>query len=137
MAYGFKQFDSSGDLIIDTSTAVQTLIKIDSINVALYRDSQFGANTLDYNLPGVTSQADLEANYVFEQTNAGSWNLFSSFGPDTTFGRTFVSNGVIRFSTSTTCYSTNLFTGQTTTRNCTNVDIDSESYDIYVIGKTL
>jgi len=137
MAYGFKQFDSSGNLIIDTSTAVQTLIKIDSIDVALYRDSQYGANTLNYNLPGVTSQADLEANYIFEQTNAGAWNAFSAFGPTTTFSRTFVSNGVIRFATSTACYSTNFFTGQTSSRACNAFDIDSESYDIYVIGKAL
>ena len=136
MAYGFKQFDSSGDLIIDTSTAVQTLIKIDSITVSLFRDTQFGANTFDYNLPGLTSQADLEANYIFEQTNAGSWNVFSAGGPDTTFGRTYVSAGVMRFATSTACYSTG-FGGQTTSRSCTAFDIDTESYDIYVIGKTI
>ena len=135
MAYGFKQFDSSGDLIIDTSTAVQTLIKIDSITISLFRDTQFGANTFDYNLPGLTSQADLEANYIFEQTNAGSWNVFSAGGPDTTFGRTYVSAGVMRFATSTTCYSTGF--GGPTQRSCTAFDIDSESYDIYVIGKTI
>ena len=136
MAYGFQQLDSSGNIIIDTSTAVQTLIKIDSITVTLYRDSSFGATYFDYSLPGVSSQADLDDNYMFAQTNAGEWNVMSAGGPSSSFGRTYISSGVMRFVGGGACYTLGVF-GGSTARACTNLDIDVENYDIYVIGKTI
>ena len=132
MAYGFQQLDSSGNVIIDTSTAVQTLIKIDSITVTLYKNASFGATTFDYSLPGVSSQTDLDDNYVFAQTNAGEWNLFTAGGPSSSFGRIYVSSGIMRFSGAGACYS--FFGGA---RACTAYDIVAENYDIYVIGKTI
>jgi hypothetical protein len=136
MAYGFQQLDSSGNIIIDTSTAVQTLIKIDSITVTLYKNASFGATTFDYSLPGVSSQTDLDDNYVFAQTNAGEWNLFTAGGPSSSFGRTYVSSGIMRFSGGGACYTLGVF-GGSTARACTNLDIVAENYDIYVIGKTI
>lgn len=136
MAYGFQQLDSSGNVIIDTSTTVQTLIKIDSITVTLYRDSSFGATYFDYNLPGVSSQADLDDNYIIAQTNAGEWNLFSAGGPSSSFGRTYISSGVMRFVGGGPCYTLGLF-GASTGRACTALDVVAETFDIFVIGKTI
>jgi hypothetical protein len=132
MAYGFQQQDDAGNIIIDTSTAVQTLIKIDTITVTLYKNASFGATTFDYNLPGLTSQADLEDNYIIAQTNAGEWNLFTAGGPGNSFGRSYVSNGVMRFSGGGACYS--FFGGN---RACTAFDVVEETFDIFVIGKTI
>lgn len=132
MAYGYQTFDTNGDEIIDTSTSVETLIKYDSIVVSLYRNASFGATYLDYNLPGVSSQSDLENNYILQVTNAGSWNTFTAGTYGQSFPTTYQSAGVIRFSGGGGC--TGLFGAPAA---CTAVDIDSYSYDIYVKGQVL
>ena len=132
MAYGYQTFDTNGDEIIDTSTSVETLIKYDSIAVSLYRDATFGATYLDYNLPGVTSQQNLEDDYILQVTNAGSWNVFVAGTYGQGFPVTYQSPGVIRFSGGGACFN---FFGQSAA--CTAFDQDYYTYDIYVKGVTL
>jgi len=132
MAYGYQTFDTNGDEIIDTSTAVETLIKYDSIVVSLFRNAAFGATYLDYNLPGVSSQQNLEDDYIVQVTNAGSWNVFVAGSYGQGFPVTYQSPGVIRFTGGGGCTT---FFGVPTA--CTAFDIDSYNYDIYVKGVTL
>jgi len=132
MAYGYQTFDTNGDEIIDTSTAVETLIKYDSIAVTLYRDGTFGPTTFDYDLPGVSSQQNLEDDYIIQVTNAGSWNVFVAGSYGQGFPVTYQSPGVIRFTGGGPCFT---FFGQTTA--CTAFNTDYYTYDIYVKGQTL
>ena len=132
MAYGYKALDDNGDEIIDTTTAVQTLIKYDSIFVSLYRSAAYGATYFDYSLPGVTSQQDLEDNYIIQHIDSGSWNIVIAGTYGQTFPITYVSPGVIRFSGGGACFD---FFGSPTA--CTVFDVDGQYFDIYVRGKTL
>lgn len=130
--YGYQAFDDNGDEIIDTTTAVQTLIKYDTIYVSLYRDPDYGATYFDYSLPGVTSQQDLEDNYIIQHVDSGSWNLIIAGTYGQTFPITYVSPGVIRFSGGGPCFS---FLGDPVA--CDILDVDHQYFDIYIRGKTL
>jgi len=129
MAYGFQQRDSNDNVVVDSSAPVQTISQIDSgLYITLY-PSGFGTNTYTYNLPGVTSQTDLEDNYVFNRTDAGGWNVF---GSERTHSVTYVSAGVVRFQWNGSCLT---FLGSP--RACTVFDAVPNTFDVYAIGKTI
>ena len=130
MAYGFQQLDSSGNVIVDSSVPVQTIAQIEAgLSVTLY-PSNVGANTYDWNgCTGVSSQADLEDNYVFNRTDAGAWNLFTSENNHTI---TYISTNTVRFTWAGSC--TGFFGGAVT---CTTFHAVGNTFDVYAIGKTL
>lgn len=129
MAYGFQQLDSSGNVVVDSSGPVQTITQIVAgLSITLY-PSGYGTNTYNYNLTGVTSQTDLEDNYVFSRTDAGGWNVFVEEGNHSI---TYVSTGVIRFQWAGSCLT--IFGAP---RACTAYDAIANTFDIYAIGKTL
>ena len=129
MAYGFQQLDSSGNVVVDSSVPVQTISQIDSGLYILLYPPGTGTNTYDYSLTGVTSQTDLEDNYVFNRTDAGGWNVF---GQESNHAITYVSSGVVRFTWAGSC--TGLFGGAVT---CTTFHAIPNTLDVYAIGKTL
>ena len=132
MSYGFQQFDSSSDLMLDTSTAVTTLVKLDTVTITLFK-GETPSDSENYNLTGVTSQQDLDDNYIFAQINGGFWSIVTAGGGGEGHTITYVSPGVIKFTISNNaCYT--LF-GQPT--QCGDFDLISETYEIYTIGKLL
>tara|TARA_R110000796_G_scaffold14446_6_gene47271 strand:- start:1607 stop:2011 length:405 start_codon:yes stop_codon:yes gene_type:complete len=134
MAYGLKQFDENGDEMLDTSTAVTSLIKIDTIAIYTYRNASYGPTSVDYSLTGVTSQQDLEDNYILSLSTGGEWNAFSSYyAPDGLQVISYVSPGLIRFTSGTSsCYD---FWGNPTV--CNEFNFDLFTYQIFAVGKTL
>jgi len=130
MAYGFQQLDSSGNVIVDSSAPVQTIAQIATgLSITLY-PSNVGANTYDWNgCTGVSSQADLEDNYVFNRTDAGAWNLFTSENNHTI---TYISTNTVRFTWAGSCRN---FWGNAVT--CTTYHAVGNTFDVYAIGKTL
>ena len=130
--YGFQQFDASNDLMLDTSTAVTTLVKLDTVTITLSK-GQSPSDSQNYNLTGVTSQQDLEDNYIFAQINGGFWSLVSAGGGGESHIITYVSTGVIKFTISNnSCY--DFFGGPAA---CGVLDIIAETYEIYTVGKLL
>ena len=127
MSYGLQQFDSSGNLVMDTSNPVTTLVKIDTVSFTLVAASAGGA-TVNYNLPGVTSSQDLDDNYIIQEIGIG----FSVSDPGGSFTVTYVSPGVINFANNNICRNLN-----GTIRPCTTSDVRTETFDIYAMGKTL
>jgi hypothetical protein len=129
MAYGFQQLDSAGNVVVDSSAPVQTIMLIEAgLSITLY-PSGYGTNTYDYSLTGVTSQTDLDDNYVLSRTDAGGWNAFSE---QNTHSVTYVSAGTIRFQWAGTCQT--IFGDP---RACTSSDAVTNTFDIHAIGKTL
>ena len=134
MAYGFQQLDSSGNVIVDSSAPVQTIAQIEAgLSVTLYPSNVASGsqpNTYDWNgCTGVSSQADLEDNYVFNRTDAGAWNLFTSENNHTI---TYISTNTVRFTWAGSC--TGFLGGAVT---CTAFHAVSNTFDVYAIGKTL
>ena len=130
--YGFQQFDSSSALMLDTSTAVTTLVKLDTVTITLFK-GQTPSDSENYNLTGVTSQQDLDDNYIFAQINGGFWTIVTAGGGGESHIITYVSPGVIKFTISNNACFT-IFGGSAT---CGDFDLISETYEIYAIGKLL
>jgi hypothetical protein len=129
MAYGYQQCDENGDEVFNSTVPVLSLIKIDEITITLYKDSSFGATTYDYSLPGVSSQADLDDNYIVQQvSNEG----FSFLIDNSAFSVTYVSTGLIRFNGAGGC--TTIFGAP---GPCTSLDYQTKTYKIYTMGQTL
>jgi len=131
MSYGFQQFDEYGETIIDTSQIVNSLIKIDTVSITLQPSSASGStypSSIQYSLPGVTSQQDLDDNYIIQETPAG----FSLFDNGGSFAIAYVSAGVISFTNNSACYT--IFGGA---RQCSFLDARTETYNVYVVGKAL
>jgi len=131
MSYGFQQFDEDGETIIDTSQIVNSLIKIDTVSITLQPISASGStypSSIQYSLPGVTSQQDLDDNYIIEETPAG----FSLFDNGGSFAKAYVSAGVISFTNNSGCYT--IFGDP---RQCSFLDARTETYNVYVVGKAL
>ena len=129
--YGYEQYDSSNNLVLDSGTPVATLIKIDNISFYLAPTSSTAEPGPYYNyaLPGVTSQADLDNNYIFNRiTDTG----FSIFGGRGTFTWEYVSPGQVRAYYTVAC--TTLFGDP---RPCTSLDGEQGNFQIYTIGKAL
>ena len=130
--YGLQQFDASSNLMLDTSTAVTTLVKLDTVTISLFK-GQDPSDSQNYSLTGVTSQQDLDDNYIFAQINGGFWSVVSAGGGGEGHIITYVSPGVIKFTVSNnSCY--DFFGGS---RACGILDIIGETYEIYTIGKLL
>ncbi len=131
MSYGFQQFDEYGETIIDTSQIVNSLIKIDTVSITLQPGSASGStypSSIQYSLPGVTSQQDLDDNYIIQEIPAG----FSLFDNGGSFAKAYVSAGVISFTNNSGCYT--IFGDP---RPCSFLDARTETYNVYVVGKAL
>jgi hypothetical protein len=128
MSYGLEQFDSSGNLVMDTSSPVTTLVKVDTVTFTLVPTSA-GGSTANYNLPGVTSSQDLEDNYIIQEIGSGGFSLAGSRG---SFTITYVSPGVVNFANNNSCRDIN-----GNIRQCTTNDVRQETFNIYAMGKTL
>ena len=129
--YGYEQYDSSNNLVLDSGTPVATLIKIDNISFYLAPTSSTATPGPYYNyaLPGVTSQADLDNNYIFNRISDTGFSIFGGRG---TFTWEYVSPGQIRAYYEVAC--TTLFGAP---RACTSLDSETGTFQIYTIGKAL
>jgi len=132
MSYGFAIRASNGDLVADSSLPVGSLIKIDSLTLTLEpSSSQSGVypSSYIYDLPGVSSTADLRDNYIIARATGGGGIGFGGTG---NFVITFHSAGKIKFQNNSSC--TTLFGAY---RQCTYLDAVTNTYEIYTIGKTV
>ena len=140
MAYGFQQFDSSGNLIVDSSASTVMLHKLwDSVTITLYPapngGTNYGTYYRDYTLTGLTSASDLLNNYIIVRKDTG--NLFSIFHNDAAdHSITYQSANTVRATYGATCETWSLQTGSVP-RQCTTADVQTQTYDIFSIGKTL
>jgi hypothetical protein len=128
--YGFEQFDSSGNIVVDSREATETFQEIASGLSITLLPPNVGTSTYDWTAClGVTSQQDLEDNYVFERTDGGGWNLFVTENNHT---MTYISPGTIRFAWNGACRN---FAGLPTT--CTAFHATTNVFTVLAIGKTL
>lgn len=126
MAYGFQCFDSSGNLIADSSAQTNVLMKIDEVSITL-SPSSAGGSPYIYNLVGVSSAADLRDNYIIGRVAGGGGVVFGGTG---NFYIQYHSAGKISFTNNSAC--TTLFGAY---RACTSADAVTNTYHIYSIGK--
>ena len=132
MSYGFAIRASNGDLVADSSLPVGSLIKIDSLTLTLEpSSSQSGIypSSYIYDLPGVSSTADLRDNYIVARATGGGGIGFGGTG---NFVITFHSAGKIKFENNSSCT-----TLSGAYRQCTYLDAVTNTYEIYTIGKTV
>ena len=128
MAYGFQCFDSSGNLIADSSAQTNVLMKIDEVSITL-TPSSAGGSPYIYNLVGVSSAADLRDNYIIGRVAGGGGIAFGGTG---NFYIQYHSAGKISFTNNSAC--TTLFGAY---RPCTAFDAVTNTYHIYSIGKPI
>ena len=132
MSYGFAIRASNGDLVADSSLPVGSLIKIDSLALTLQPSSASGSiypSSYIYDLPGVSSTADLRDNYIVARATGGGG---ISYGGTGNFVITYHSAGKIKFENNSQC--TTLFGAY---RQCSYLDAVTNTYEIYTIGKTV
>mgnify|MGYP003683930019 FL=1 len=132
MSYGFAIRASNGDLVADSSLPVGSLIKIDSLTLTLEpSSSQSGVypSSYIYDLPGVSSTADLRDNYIVARATGGGGIGFGGTG---NFVISFHSAGKIKFENNSSCT-----TLSGAYRQCTYLDAVTNTYEIYTIGKTV
>jgi len=127
VAYGFQCFDSSGNLIADSSAQTNVLMKIDEVSITL-TPSSAGGSPYIYNLVGVSSAADLRDNYIIGRVAGGGGIVFGGTG---NFYIQYHSAGKISFTNNSACTVT--LTGAY--RPCTSADAVTNTYHIYSIGK--
>tara|TARA_B110000858_G_scaffold11520_1_gene11815 strand:+ start:436 stop:1230 length:795 start_codon:yes stop_codon:yes gene_type:complete len=128
--YGFEQLDSAGNIVVDSREATETFQEIASALSITLLPPNVGTSTYDWTeCLGVTSQQDLDDNYVFERTDGGGWTLFVTENNHTT---TYISPGTIRFAWNGQCRN---FAGNPTT--CTAFHATTNVFTVLAIGKTL
>ena len=128
--FGFEQFDSAGNIVVDSREATETFQEIASGLSITLLPPNVGTSTYDWTeCLGVTSQQDLDDNYVFERTDGGGWTLFVTENNHTT---TYISPGTIRFAWNGECRN---FAGNPTT--CTAFHATTNVFTVLAIGKTL
>ena len=128
--FGFEQFDISGNVIVDSTQSVETFQEIASGLSITLLPPNVGTSTYDWTgCLGVTSQQDLDDNYVFERTDGGGWNFFVTENNHTT---TYISPGTVRFGWNGECRD---FAGNPTT--CTAFHATTNVFTVLAIGKTL
>ena len=129
--FGFEQYDVSGNVVVDSREATETFLEI-ATGLSIYLlPPNVGTSTYDWTgCTGVTSQADLDDNYVFERTDGGGWNLFVTEFNHT---RTYISPGTVRFTWNGACR--NAWTGYPIT--CTAFHGVTNVFNVLAIGKTL
>lgn len=128
MAYGFQCFDSSGNLIADSSAQTNVLMKIDEVSISLAPTSAGGSPYI-YNLTGVSSALDLRDNYIIGRVSGGGGIVFGGSG---NFYIQYHSAGKISFTNNSQC--TTLFGAY---RQCTVSDTVTNTYHVYSIGKPI
>ena len=126
--YGFKQYDSNGHLIVDSTSSVKTFITYyQGLTITLYPASLGNTatypNTFDVTVPGLTSQEDFLHNYVVTRTDGGSFSIFGN----ATHGSAYYAANTIRFTWAGTCSGS----------SCSAFDVHASTFDISIIGKTL
>ena len=129
MAYGFQCFDSSGNLIADSSAQTNVLMKLDELTITLAPTSAGGSPYI-YTLTGVSSALDLRDNYIIGRVSGGGGIIFGGIG---SFYIQYHSAGKISFTNNSSCTVT--LTGAY--RPCTNADSVTNTYHIYSIGKPI
>jgi hypothetical protein len=129
MAYGFELYDNNENLILDSSTPVKTFNVYEQGLTVTLQPNNLSGNTYDYTVPGLTSQADLDANYVFIRRDAGG---FSLFGSSSSHSITYQSTNTVRFQYTGNC--TTLFGA---IRACTAFDAKTQIFDVIILGKDL
>ena len=190
MAYGFQQFDSSGNLIVDSSASTVLLHKLwDSVTVTLYPapsdtgsastmtagkdyiivtsgttsftsygassnsvgtvftnsgggasgtgtiSTYYGTYYRDYTLTDLSSASDLLDNYIIVRKDTG--NFFSIFhNDDADHSITYQSANTVRVTYGASCITAGFF-GPDRDRQCTTADVQTQTYDVFSIGKTL
>jgi len=77
MSYGFQQFDASGNLVLDSSAPVKTFVVYEQAK-SIYVNAPYSGSTsyTDVTVPGVTSQQDLDDNYVFIRRDGGAFSIW-------------------------------------------------------------
>ena len=135
MAYGFQQLDAAGNVLVDSSKSTKLVHKLwDQVTITLDPPNISGGTSVSYHaLPGVTSQADFEDNYIVVRTNSGnSWwaAWFSDISQDHVFA--FSTPGNISVTWDSDCLNTS---GQAIT--CNSSHSQTQTFNIFSIGKTL
>tara|TARA_R110000822_G_scaffold100995_1_gene226982 strand:+ start:584 stop:1678 length:1095 start_codon:yes stop_codon:yes gene_type:complete len=132
--FGFQQFDSAGNLILDSSAPVKTFVVYEQAK-SIYVNAPYSGSTnyTDVTVPGVTSQQDLDDNYVFIRRDGGA---FSIWGADTTHGYAYQSTNTVRFTWRGTCETFNIG-GGSSSRACNQFDAHTQLFDIIILGKDL
>jgi hypothetical protein len=132
--YGFQQFDASGNLVIDSSAPVKTFVVYEQ-GKSIYVNAPYSGSTsyTDVTVPGVTSQQDLDDNYVFIRRDGGA---FSIWGASTTHGYAYQSANTVRFTWRGTCETFNIG-GGSSSRPCNQFDAHTQLFDIIILGKDL
>ena len=132
--YGFQQFDGSGNLVLDSSAPVKTFVVYEQAK-SIYVNAPYTGSTsyTDVTIPGVTSQQDLDDNYVFIRRDGGA---FSIWGASTTHGYAYQSANTVRFTWRGTCETFNIG-GGSSSRPCNANDAHTQLFDIIILGKDL
>jgi len=136
MAYGFQQFNKAGDVIVDSSAPTKLLHKLwDQVTITLWPQNVATSSqpaVRYYTLTGVTSPADLLNNYVIVRTDAGGfWSLVGSDDAEHAF--TYSSDNTVKVEFATVCRD---YWGSNV-RTCQVWDAQTQTYDIFSIGKAL
>ena len=132
--YGFQQFDASSNLVLDSSAPVKTFVVYEQAK-SIYVNAPYTGSTsyTDVTVPGVTSQQDLDDNYVFIRRDGGA---FSIWGASTTHGYAYQSANTVRFTWRGTCETFNIG-GGSSYRACNQFDAHTQLFDIIILGKDL
>lgn len=126
MAYGFEMYDSSSDLVL-THFQTDTMLLVADVAATLYPTGLSGGyvHTAVKSVPGVTSQADLDANYIIAER--ASWY----YGPSE-FTITYHSTGNVLITNDNPCKNLD-----GTSRACTTSDLKTGQFKIYALGKDI
>ena len=132
--YGFQHLNSAGTVVADATKPTKTVLQIDAaVTITLQPPNVSSAGSwTTLAVVGVSSQQDLEDNYIFERTDAGGI-IQALSGNDNTFDIDWSSAGYVKFTyNSTVCLDANL-----NVIPCTSANNISNTFDIFVTGKTL
>ena len=133
--HGFQHLNDAGTVVVDSTKPTKTVIQIDSdLTITLAGGGSPVENYSMQTVAGVSSTQDLEDNYIFERVdNGGISQIFS--GSNNTFNISYDTNfpGKVKFQYNAVC--TSSLNGNP--RTCTSTDIVSNTFDIFVVGKTL
>jgi|TARA_R110000822_G_scaffold310180_1_gene441752 hypothetical protein len=126
MAYGFEMYDSDGDLAF-THFQTDTMLLVADVTATLYPTGLSGnyVHTAVKSVPGVSSQADLDANYIIAER--ASW----FYGPSE-FTITYHSSGNVLITNDNSCKNLD-----GTSRDCTTADLKQGQFKIYALGKDI
>ena len=136
MAYGFQQLDGDGNVLVDSSSPFRRLTQVWDQELITLGAPFFPANPAASKfiyLPLVTSQWDLENNYLIERTSGGSFNFIVQNEETHLF--TYAAAGWIIATFNGTCTIGGFFTPAQTVA-CGNGDSQTQVFNAFAIGKT-